>query len=156
MEKANSPLEVLGQATQQDMVAGGELVQRPELREINSVRRSRDRIAVGTGGRVIQENRDARFHLVRDDPLQCAGLVVGSMPWQAKHVDQEPFGEPMPSDELDGDPLALRGEPQLPSIGSDEAVAPEPLDRFRDRGGLTPIHRARAAWTVEMSSSAIS
>src|SRR5437870_5114120 len=126
-------LEVFGQSLQHHPLAGAAGPQRDQVGVVDGVSGAGDRVAMDTGGGVVQDHRQALLDFVRDGVLPDLRLFMGAVPWEADHLHQEALGEAMTADDVPGELLAGGGESQLAAPDLNEPVAAHPLHRLGDR-----------------------
>jgi DNA polymerase-1 len=93
---------------------------------------------------VVQDRDHPFLDLIGDDPFPALGLLVGLVPRQADDPDQEVLGQAVPADEVLGDLLAGRREPELTAVRLHESLRQELLHGLAD-GALGHAHPLREA-----------
>jgi hypothetical protein len=88
---------------------------------------------VRTRAGVVQQHDETFLDLGRDHPFPPLRLLVGLVPRQTDHVDQQMLGEPVPAHQADRHRAPVVGEPQGPTLGGDEPVGDKPLHLLGDR-----------------------
>ena len=93
----------------------------------------------GTGGRVTEQLDELLLDLGRDRVLPAVGLLVGLLPLEPDHVDQEALGEAVPAHDRHRELAALLGEAEG-AVAEELGVAllDQTVHLLRDRGRREP------------------
>ncbi len=99
----------------------------------------RDRIPLRVPRRMTQHGVDPLLQPVAQDVLQQLGLGVDLVPRHVQHPHEERLQQPVPADDPDRNPLALRSEPQPGTLGPfQQVLALETLAIADTEGDDTP------------------
>ncbi|EOD63272.1 hypothetical protein H480_37875 [Amycolatopsis vancoresmycina DSM 44592] len=85
---------------------------------------ARDRVAVGGGGRVVEQLDQLALDGLAHHVLPPARLVVHVLPFEPDHVDEEALGEAVLAHHRDGEFAAVVGQLEVPVVGHHDQPVP--------------------------------